>query len=170
MNSSEFFGGLPNAKQRLPDPHLKGPKETGQRIQFFSWLSIMYSSAVTLPLLFMFSFFVGFVVYPLNINEARESDCSFLHSHFGSVSRPKLKLFMRLLRKFFHVPNFNVLLSLVIRFSLPQSFCFWRFSIESHDMQLVHHCGWLRSPSCKSTASQISIESVDSSTTTFTPA
>ena len=36
-------------------------------------------------------------------------------------------------------------------------------------MQLVLHCGWLRSPSCKSTASQISIESVDSSTTTFTP-
>ena len=74
-------------------------------------------------------FFSWFVVYPLYITEAHEYDSSFLHSHVGSVSRPKKNSdcsqsfpWSKCL-SFFHC------------------FCSGRLLIASHDIQRVQSIG-----------------------------
>ena len=138
-----FFGVFPMPDKGFRTLIWKGQKKQGKESNF----SVDFPLCTALPLHYHcssctdFSFFVGFVVYPLNINEARESDCSFLHGHFGSVSRPKLKLFMRLLRKFstFQILMFCFHLSYVSHF--PKVSAFEDFRVKAMTCNLYFIAG-----------------------------
>ena len=141
LNLSEPFGFTQTKVSGPSSERIMSPKETKAREQFsfdFHSVSHYIQFCGYIAIAHHVQFLSWFVVYPLYITEVHEYDCSFLHSHVGSVSRPKRN---PIAHKVFHVPSFNLRISCDMCLSFFHCFCSWRLLIASHDIHRVQSIG-----------------------------